>query len=364
MDRRTFLLTPLALLAADRKPSVLLLASGWRAQATPWAGDPDLVAPNLEKLGRQGVVFERAYSCYPRSNPARAALVTGRFPHTTGVIGEHDRLPAGEVTLDAALKSEGYAVGRLPADTVADFLGSHKNGPFFLTVPLESPTTSHPLDPAQLHPRENIPSSDELDARKELALRYGDYIALDSSAGQVMASLDALGLAGNTIVVFTSDHGEQMGSQGLDGDDVALEESVRIPLAIRHPDVLPGGTKSELLVSQVDLMPTLLAWCGVPAPDGIQGHDLSGPISGRGERPESVYAEGKIGDKDEWRMLVLGSDKLVVNSQTEITHLYNLAADPYEMTNLAHEPSERLKRDVLLAALRASERRLADFKRR
>jgi arylsulfatase A-like enzyme len=365
MDRRTFLLTPLALVAADRKPNVLLLlASGWRAQATPWAGDPDLAAPNLEKFGQQGVVFDRAYSCYPRSSPARAALATGRYPHTTGVIGENDRLPADEVTLDAALKSDNYAVGRVPPAGAAVFLGSHKSGPFFLTVPLESTPAAQPLDAAQLHPRENVPSNDELDARKELAARYANYAALDSSVGQIMASVDTLGLAGNTIVVFTSDHGEQMGSQGLDGDDVPFEESVRIPLAIRYPDVLPSGTKSELLVSQVDLMPTLLAWCGAPAPEGIQGHDLSGPISGHGERPESVFAEGKIGDKDEWRMLVLGSDKLVVNSQTEITHLYNLADDPYELTNLAHEPGVRLQRDGLLAALRASERKLADFKRR
>src|SRR5580692_4589979 len=173
MDRRTFLLTPLALMAADRKPNVLLLlASGWRAQATPWAGDLDLVAPNLEKLGRQSVVFDRAYSCYPRSNPARAGLATGRFPHTTGVIGEKDRLPADEVTLDAALKSEGYFIGRGPAGAAADFLNSHKNGPFFLTVPLESPKDAQLADAARLHPRENVPSNDELDARKELALRY------------------------------------------------------------------------------------------------------------------------------------------------------------------------------------------------
>src|SRR5271169_3594845 len=115
MDRRTFLLTPLALVAAERKPNVLLLlASGWRAQATPWAGDQDLVAPDLEKLGRQSVVFDRAYSCYPRSNPARAGLATGRYPHSTGVIGEKDRLQSDEVTLDATLKSEGYTVGRVP----------------------------------------------------------------------------------------------------------------------------------------------------------------------------------------------------------------------------------------------------------
>ncbi len=323
-------------------------------------------APNLERFGREGVVFDRAYSCYPRPNPARAALVTGRFPHywPIGVVRDQDRLSSGEVTLDAALKSEGYAIDRVPSGGAAEFLRGHQKGPFFLTVLLEA-GKSQPVDPAQLHPRENIPSHEEPGARQQLAIRYGAYSALDSAVGQVLASLEALGLTGSTIAVFTSDCGEQIGSQGLNGDDVAFEESVRIPLAIRHPGVLPGGAKSEMLVSQVDLMPTFLAWCGVAPLEGLQGHDLSALIAGgAGPRPESVFAEGKIGDKEEWRMFVVGTDKLVVNLQMEVTHLYNLAEDPYELTNLAHDPGMRLKRDSLLAALRASERRLSDFKRR
>ena len=329
IDRRTFLLTPLALAAAERTPNVLLLvASGWRGQATPWAGDPDLVAPNLERFGKESVVFPRAYSCYPSAAPARSALMTGRFPHSIS--------PSGEVTIDAVMKSA------------------------ISIVYLDPPKSFAPYDPAQLHPRQNVPPAAEAAARRNLANRYGMYAALDAAIGRQLA-----GLAKDTIVVFTSDRGEQMGSQGLDGDNVAFEESVRIPLAIRYPRALPQGSVSDLLVSQADILPTLLGLCGVPAPDGVQGRDLSALISGKkGERPESVYAEGKIGQKDEWRMLALGSDKIVVNAQTEATHLYNLADDPYEMTNLVREPAVKLKRDELLAVLRASGRKLGDFKSR
>ena len=367
LSRRTFLLSPVALplLGADRPPNVLLLvARAWRAQATPWAGDPDLVAPNLEKLGKQSTVFPRAYSCYPRSTPALAGLVTGRFPHTTGVIKDGDSLPAEEVTIDAVLKSAGYMVEELPSSKVIEFLESRRNSPFFLNVNLNPGSIAGSGNPKRIHLRENVPSAAESEARMGAVVRYWMYGIIDQVLGDIMDALDRLKLSDNTIVVFTSDHGEQRGSQGLQDDDVAFEESVRIPLSICYPGVIPA-VSSDLLVSQVDLMPTLLALCGEAAPDGVQGHSLSGLLTGqKGERPESVYAEGKIGQKDEWRMLVRGFDKLVVNSQMEVTHFYNLADDPYELNNLAHEPGEKLNRDSLLAGLRAMSRVLGDFKRR
>jgi choline-sulfatase len=214
-----------------------------------------------------------------------------------------------------------------------------------------------------LHLRDNVPSESTAHAREALAARYGLYATLDEQFGNVLATLDRLKLAQNTVVVFTSDRGEQAGSHGLDGDDVWFEESVRVPLAIRHPRAQPFA--SDVLASQVDILPTLLALCGEPAFEGLQGRDLSLLLLGqKADRPESVFAEGKIGQKDEWRMLVLASDKIVVDVNGEVTHLYNLADDPYELTNLAHEPSARLKRDQLLAILRLSRQKLLDFKRR
>src|SRR5579863_6895174 len=90
MDRRTFLLAPFALVAAraaDRKPNIVLIVAGnWRAQAVPWAGDPDVAAPNLARLGRESVTFSRAYSCSPRSDRGRAALLGGRYPHASVLV--------------------------------------------------------------------------------------------------------------------------------------------------------------------------------------------------------------------------------------------------------------------------------------
>jgi len=162
-------------------------------------------------------------------------------------------------------------------------------------------------------------------------------------------------------VVFTSDHGEQFGSHMGQGDDYVYEETIRIPLAIRYPRVLRGGSQSDMLVSQVDLMPTLLGWCGVAIPQSIQGRDLSMLLAGQaGERPEAVYAEGRLGQKDEWRMLVHGFDKLVVDMEGNVVYLFNLAEDPLEQTNLANVSAEQLKRDSLLAMERLWMKKLGD----
>jgi arylsulfatase A-like enzyme len=108
-------------------------------------------------------------------------------------------------------------------------------------------------------------------------------------------------------------------------------------------------------------MPTLLKWCGAAIPEPVQGRDLSAPIAGRpGERPDAVYAEGQLGRKDEWRMLVSGYDKLVVDLDGTITHLFNLADDPYEMTNLANVSAQQVKRDSLLAVERQWVKKLGD----
>jgi arylsulfatase A-like enzyme len=366
ISRRAFLLTPAALLAAEfrlkaaeaRLNVVLIVARGWRGLATPWAGEADLKAPNLEQFGKNAVVFPRTYACDPQADPGRAGILTGRYPHANGVTGDGAPLRTEEVALDAILKVAGYAVGdRL------EWLDSKPDGPFFLNLTLEPPKVSRPADASSSHMRDNVPAGADANVREELARRYGAYAAMDEQLGAALAALDRKKLAQNTVVVFTADRGEQIGSHGLEGDGVWFEESVRVPLAIRHPRAQPFA--SDVVASHVDIVPTLLALCGEPAFEGLQGHDLSALLLGqKGDRPESVFAEGKLGEKDEWRMLVQGADKIVVDVNGDVTHLYNLADDAFELTNLAHEPSVKLKRDQLLAGLRATRQRLLDFRRR
>jgi hypothetical protein len=159
------------------------------------------------------------------------------------------------------------------------------------------------------------------------------------------------------IAVFTSATG--------DGTDSPFEKSVRVPLAIYAPGLLAPRTADEILISTVDLAPTLLGLRGQPIPERVQGRDLSGLLLGRNRRlPDAVYIEGGEGTGEEWRAVIRGYDKLVMDlhgPQTEgATHLYNLAEDPMEAVDLAEEPSAQLTRDALVALIRVWQRSVND----
>lgn len=389
ISRRSFLATPVvlaasrALGAADRKPNILLIDGGaWRAQAVPWAGDPDVIAPNLARFAAQAMTFSRAYACYGRSDRSRQCLLKGVFPHTLTELDAFPVAPAGSSsneppagdapTLAAVLRGAGYRTGTFrtrEADEIISFVHSPDSSPFFLDWSMENIGNGlmERENPDLLHLRENVPRQEQSRAREDLAVFYARARTRDRDIGVVMEALDrplrgnANGIAADTIVIFTSNHGEQFGSHTGQGDDYVYEETIRMPLAIRYPRVLGGAAQNDMLVSQVDIMPTLLTWCGAATPQAVQGRDLSALLTGHpGERPDTVYAEGRLGRKDEWRMLVSGFDKLVVDMEGSVTHLFNLADDPYEMTNLANVSAQQLKRDSLLAIQRQWMKKLSD----
>ncbi len=419
MTRRGFLGSSLAAMQApaSRRPNLLfIVADSWRGQALPAAGDPDLRAPNLLRLAKEGVYCSRTYTSYAVCCPSRAAMLTGKFPHAAGVPHNHMLLPLEQGTMSAELKRAGYRTGYIgkwhldgrenpgfvptdrrrgfdywaaynvahkhydgvyfrdspepirttgfepdyQTDLAIDFLRQKSDRPFFLYLswvaphaPFTPPARQASYDPAQIHLRTNVPDRGEAEVRKNLAGYYGLCSAVDENLGRLLKELDALKLAEDTIVVFTSDHGHMLGSHGIDGIDLPYEESSRIPLLIRYPRRLEASRDFDALVSNVDFAPTLLALCGVPGPEGMQGVDHSGLLAGgNGTQPQSIYAEGEIAEPNEWRMIVRGLDKLVVDAWLKPTHLYNLGQDPYELKNLLAEGPERRKRDELLALLR------------
>jgi arylsulfatase A-like enzyme len=414
--------------ATPSRPNLLfLMASQWRAQALPGTLGQELEAPSLRRLATEGVQFNRVYTCCPLSTPSRAALMTGRFPHATGVRGDAIQLPLDQATLSGQLKDSGYRTGFIgqwqldgpddpgyvppgprrrgfedwaafnrgdryfdslyfrdrpepiyvagfepdgQTDLAIQFIEQNRQHPFFTFVSwgpphpprIPLPRTAHLYDPRWLRIRDNVPAKSESKTRTEYSAYYALCTAIDQNIGRLLAALDRLSLAENTIVVFTSDHGDMLGSQGLEDANVPFEESVRVPLLIRYPRELKAGVQREdILVSNVDLMPTLLSLCGVPVPRDVQGKDLSFALMhGQAGGQESVFAEGKLGAPDEWRMLVRGLDKLVVDSNLEVTHLFNLGQDSFELENLAREISQELKRNELKALLNDWMRRTGD----
>jgi len=157
----------------------------------------------------------------------------------------------------------------------------------------------------------------------------------------------------DVITVLTAESGND--------EDSPFQRSVLVPLAIRWPGKLKPRIADDLLISHVDMLPTLLSWLGVAPPEGLQGRDLSRLIqSSAGEVPDSVYCEGRLGLPGEWRAVIRGYDKLVIRPQEEATRLYNLADDPMEETDLAHDREHELTRDSMLALARQWMRKLGD----
>jgi arylsulfatase A-like enzyme len=162
-----------------------------------------------------------------------------------------------------------------------------------------------------------------------------------------------VGSAADVITVLTAESGNE--------EDSPFQRSVLVPLAIRWPGKLKPRVAEELLVSHADVLPTLLALLGIAPPEGLQGRDFSTLIEGgQGAVPDSVYAEGRLGLPGEWRAVVRGYDKLVIRPQEEATRLYNLADDPAEENDLAHDREHELTRDSMLALARQWARKLGD----
>jgi arylsulfatase A-like enzyme len=155
-----------------------------------------------------------------------------------------------------------------------------------------------------------------------------------------------------TILVYTC--------EGGDDEESSLENSVHVPLAIRYRGLKPRSAP-EVQISHVDLMPTLLSLAGLTPPAEVHGKNLARILTaGQGELPDSVYVQGWLGRIEEWRALVRGYDKLVFNLREEPLHLYNLADDPNELTDLVKEPAAELTRDSMRALARTWMRRIGD----
>jgi len=212
-------------------------------------------------------------------------------------------------------------------------------------------------------------------ANKERFRRYYASIhAADRNIGRVLAKLDELKLADNTIVLFTSDHGYNIGHHGIytkgnarwiagtvDGPKRPnmFEESIRVPLLVRWPGVVKPGTRVDAMVSNVDTFATVLGMAGVPVPAEVKhdGRDFS-PLLRGGPVPadwrDAVFGQYDLhnGALAFMRMIRTARWKLVrYHFCNGMDELYDLETDPGEKQNLYHDPGARAARDALQVRL-------------
>lgn len=258
-------------------------------------------------------------------------------------------------------------------DLALEFLeGSKRDArPFFLTVQMGPPHDPYGapeeylkrFDAARLSLRRNHPGERPgLPGRKELAAYYAATTAIDDQVGRMVKALDDAGMAEDTVVLISSDHGDMLGSQGYRLKRKPWEESIRVPGIVRYPRGVKAGGVSRALWSHIDFAPTLLRLCGAAVPGSMQGADLSAVVRGASDKaPESAFFQifGPYqggGVTAGWRG-VRTERYMYARFQEKPWVLYDLREDPNELRNLAAEPAAA-------ALVREMEGRLAGWMQR
>ena len=173
---------------------------------------------------------------------------------------------------------------------------------------------------------------------KDYARRYWGFCAyIDEQAGRVLNALSEAGLEENTIVIFTTDHGDMVGAHGMvwKSSHCGYEELVHVPLIMRVPGLTRPDTTIAALTSNIDILPTVLALVGAQQPPGIQGRSLLPLLSGeQADFRRQVFCDGM----DKSIMTCDGRWKYALNWRPrDIDELYDLKSDPGEMKNLVDE---------------------------
>ena len=339
------------------RPNVVLILSDDQGYGDLGVyGNPAVHTPHLDALARQGVRLDQHYSGAPLCAPARAALLTGRYHQRTGALSVEsnrgmDRIAPREATVADLFKAAGYATGMVGkwhngafdprhhpqargfdefvgflnggmyywdwildrggtpwrsdgryltdvfTDEAVDFLRRHRSEPFFLYLAYNAPHA-----PLEAPPEDVRPFAERGSFSDTVSTLYGMIRRLDAGVGRVMEALDALGLAENTILLFTSDNGPLLGGdyRRYNGPfrgakNLVLEGGIRVPAMVRWPAGIPGGRVYRGMAHFTDWLPTLLAACGVdgrPAlpPDGLNLLPALTGDAGRGPAHQAVLA--------------------------------------------------------------------------
>jgi arylsulfatase A-like enzyme len=182
--------------------------------------------------------------------------------------------------------------------------------------------------------------------------------AADDCLGRLLDALDELGLASNTVVIFTSDNGYYLGEHGLGDKRSAYDESLRVPFIVRYPALgaLARGRVRDEMVLNLDLAQSLLDLAGVPAPKEMQGQSwkplLTGePAAGRQSWFYEYFAENQKNSRvpDITAVRTADAKLSTYSGHAEWTELFDLKADPYELRNLFRDPASAALRERLVA---------------
>jgi len=252
----------------------------------------------------------------------------------------------------------------IETDHALQFMTEDDDRPWFLMLSWGPP--HEPFEaPAGFDEHANVEAPANVPGRKagrhgstSLPQYYGLIEALDVQFGRLMAALEQAGMADDTLVVYTSDHGTMIGSQGRMGKEVPYSESSNVPFVVRWPGQLAAGSTVTMPFGSADIFPTLAGLCGVPIPDGLDGSDFSKLFLGdrRATQQEAVYMasyDGRVESWPGWRGL--RTERYVYAAQPDGPWLlFDCTEDPDQMHNLVDDKPELVQQfDELTTTLMA-----------
>ena len=349
--------------------------------------------PNIDELAKEGIELERFYA-YPACSPARAAMLTGRFPGRYGINGpvrpRDEGLPLSERLLVADFQDAGYQTaligkwhlshstnmesnpGRRGFNHFYGFMqasvdyykhtnsrgqtdwqrnGTTVNEEGYATDLLTSEAIAVLSQRDQQKPlcmivSYNAPHS-PFQAPEQLVAKYRNKLdqknatyaamvdSLDQGIGRILAAIDKQGMRDDTIVVFASDNGAaRMGTNApLRGQKRQVYEGgIRVPCVLRNPGVTKAGTKSEQFVAIHDLLPTLAGATGVSLKETkpLDGKDLSASLVGGAPQPRTMV----IAEED---FAIFRDQWKLIQSTNGSVALYDILSDPNEQNNLSQQ---------------------------
>ena len=455
---------------AESRPDVLvILTDQWSPRYLSW-DNPQVRMPNLDRIARDGLVFDACYTPSPVCMPARICLITGLYPHDHGhavwsnITDYH--VPAESATMFRDIQRAGYTtaqIGKLhwlsgpswqrdyrhveeyhralgldvvingagPPDSpedkspygqrlrglglldavAADIHNRYLKGEYLPRASLVAPEEYHdsfvagaavdfirrqppkkpmclvvslhsphpPLDapgefatmyaPQSLSLPANVPEKfrrgkqfvDRAELRRWLANYLGKISLVDYNVGRLVAAMKERGTWDQALVVFTSDHGEMMGSHGVMSKGRFYEESARVPLVIRWPaHIRPGRTRA--LAQMFDIYPTIVDAIGGELTPGRLAQSLLPVAMGKVAAVRDL-AISEIGDRPPMRLMARDVRyKWWVENDREF--LFDMEQDPWEMNNLAAAPEHRdtlqRMRERMLTYLRSTQVNLAE----
>ncbi|MCK5803647.1 MAG: sulfatase [Lentisphaeria bacterium] len=275
--------------------------------------------PNLQKLAEEGVLFRQAFTANPTCSPSRACLLTGQSAHSNGMIGlahrgfaledyshhmlhtlrEHGYVSALSgmqhiATGPEAWKTIGYDqhLGPIPVahERAVDFLDNAPQEPFFLATGFFETHREFPEvpedDPRYCLPPPCLPDTPE--TRLDMARFKTSARILDQKMGMVLDALEANGLAENTLVICTTDHGIAFPRMKCNLEDTGTG----IMLIMRGPGGFRGGQALDAMVSQIDIFPTVCDLLGIAPPEWLEGESFLPVVRGEAqETNEAIFSE-------------------------------------------------------------------------